>query len=407
MTRSPRLPLLSCVLGAATILAVTATPATAGPRTKPTDVDTAESAVVAYFAATAPLWNTTQTANAPHAAQKAIVKAAPAPQSAAAAAVVASTDDWIAGAQATFTESNLSITNTVVTTVVTSTAQAQGEVTSYSDVTTDWTVVDGGNGEVSDASATVGHETVSIGPTVVEDTVMDELSEVPAADDDPQIIETDIPSSDDPAGVTDPPKDLTAQATSRAAGTGPSAVVPMSTRFPQLHYQTMADYAKLWTNTAHAGQEDPNYPTQKDMCASFASQSLHEGGWPYEGGTNRTLLQVWTPDVTGIEHQSYTWARSGELHDRIIQLGGGRKLSDIWSAGVGDLLMVDWNAGTGTVDGKLDHTMIVTGLTSGFTPRISQKTQNRHNIPLSTEIYYAKHSGDHPATVIHWYGIRT
>lgn len=406
MTRRARLPLLPVALGAAAILTMTATPAIAGPRINATDIATAESAVTAYFAATAPLWNTTPTANA-HSAQRALVKSAAAPQATAASSAVDSTDVWIGTIQATITDAGLSITDTTVTTVVTSDAVAQGEVTSYSDVTTDWTLVDT-DGTTSDASATVEHETVSIYKTVVEDTVLPEPSEVPAADDDPQIVETDTPSSDDPTTVTDPPKDVPNPTASQASGARTAAgVQPMFTRFPRLNYSGMAKYALLWTDAAHASKEDPNYPTQSDMCASFASQALHVGGgWPIEQGISRTALINWSPDLTGPYHQSYTWSRSGELHDRIITLGGGTRLSNIWGAGVGDLLMVDWNAGGGTIDGKLDHTMIVTGLTKSWKPRISQKTNNRHNIPLSTEIAIAK-SGSQPATVIHWYGIRT
>jgi hypothetical protein len=71
----------------------------------------------------------------------------------------------------------------------------------------------------------------------------------------------------------------------------------------------------------------------------------------------------------------------------------------------GDLIFVDWDP-DGKADGELDHTMIVTGIAitrklamktpingAAQVPTISQKTKNRHNIPLFESIEIARTQG--------------
>lgn len=71
----------------------------------------------------------------------------------------------------------------------------------------------------------------------------------------------------------------------------------------------------------------------------------------------------------------------------------------------GDLIFVDWDP-DGKADGELDHTMIVTGIAlteigagrapingAARVPTISQKTKNRHNIPLFESVEIARTQG--------------
>ena len=80
-----------------------------------------------------------------------------------------------------------------------------------------------------------------------------------------------------------------------------------------------------------------------------------------------------------------------------------------------DLIFVDWDP-DGKADGELDHTMIVTGMvplkkekkgtpfTSFATPAISQKTKNRHNIPLYESVEIARTHGK-KLDKIKWYAL--
>ena len=88
-------------------------------------------------------------------------------------------------------------------------------------------------------------------------------------------------------------------------------------------------------------------------------------------------------------------------------------LDNIGNARPGDLLYIDWDP-NGRADGTIDHTMVVTGMmtvtganspTGGSfnSPLISQKTNNRSNIPLRQSIDIAKQAG-HTSMV--WYGAK-
>lgn len=100
---------------------------------------------------------------------------------------------------------------------------------------------------------------------------------------------------------------------------------------------------------------------------------------------------------------SDTWSKSHPQQSFLIERGGKWRLPNIWNAAYGDFLYVDWDPNN-VPDGKIDHVMIVTGRTTNNEPRISQKSNNRHNIPLRESIAIAQSQGK---TTIHWYGLIT
>lgn len=183
-------------------------------------------------------------------------------------------------------------------------------------------------------------------------------------------------------------------------GGSPQQTGALSTQ-PKFSTTKFRDYALKWTNASNADRMNPNYPIQSNNCANFASQALHAGGWPLRNGINPRDTGNWHYNLTGPLGASRTWVNSGTLYYTSVQAGWA-KLSSIYKARTGDLLFVDWDP-KGRADGDIDHVMVVTGYSaSKRMPLISQKSSNRHNIPLSKSISLAKDQGK---TFIKWYGM--
>ena len=210
--------------------------------------------------------------------------------------------------------------------------------------------------------------------------------------------------------------------------------VNKGTKQPDPDVQKMVAYAKLWTspeknppeykpdgtpNPDYAGADgimNPAYPQLKVNCTNFASQALAAGGWKIVPSQTpmpvalATDNDVWTPNAVGKKGliPSHTWAAARNFYAYVTNKGNYHPLPLIDGiAQPGDLILVDWDP-NGKADGELDHTMIVTGTASlefakgnnkhakfakTMTPRISQKTVNRHNIPLYESMQYAVENG--------------
>ncbi|MBO0883391.1 MAG: hypothetical protein J2P17_24265, partial [Mycobacterium sp.] len=130
------------------------------------ELKAASQSVVAYFAATAPLWNSRSDATRPSRAQAALAHAAGTDQA------IKVTNQFVATIKATMTDAGMQIIKTTVTTeIVKTSVVGPHHITTISNVSTDWTASD-----QSDASATVGHQTTTIatlaGPAVVSDVVL-------------------------------------------------------------------------------------------------------------------------------------------------------------------------------------------------------------------------------------------
>ena len=159
--------------------------------------------------------------------------------------------------------------------------------------------------------------------------------------------------------------------------------------------QKMVAYALHWTSPQVNPDNDvdvmnPAYPILGVNCTNFASQALRAGGWEFmEAPVNVARdPNIWTPhmkDIDGKVKHSHTWGAAANLYVYAKQHSPYRDLAQKEFAVKGDLIFVDWDP-DGKADGKLDHTMIVTGTDSPknrfTTPRISQKTKNRNNITL-------------------------
>lgn len=171
MARSWHTPLIFGAVVGVTVLIVIAAPVgtnsqrQAAPPESP-ETTAAKAAVIAYFAATASLYDWRSDTTKPSKAQIAL------PHTVGTDQAIASTNHYIAGIKET-----IKVTKTTVTTDIVKTSVAgPHRITTISNVTTDWTLADEGDGQGSDASATVGHETTTVdtpaGAAVVSDTVL-------------------------------------------------------------------------------------------------------------------------------------------------------------------------------------------------------------------------------------------
>ena len=189
-------------------------------------------------------------------------------------------------------------------------------------------------------------------------------------------------------------------------------------KHPNPDVKKMVEYALHWTSREVNPDEnkdvmDEQFPVFDVNCTNFASQVLLAGGWkPREskkiGLTGRVRdPDAWSPTAIPFvkKHPTHTWSAAQNLY------GYAKKHSNYhdFQQGVnlaqpGDLIFVDWDP-DGKADGELDHTMIVTGFKSfevkgvnghmAFqrTPTISQKTKNRHDLPLYESIEKARTQG--------------
>lgn len=150
-------------------------------------------------------------------------------------------------------------------------------------------------------------------------------------------------------------------------------------------------------------------------CANFASQALEAGGWTYQVGQQHGAADAyaWSPKSTDGRKQTptRTWSLAHSLY-AYMKIDGPYHNLDTGLAQPGDLIFTDWDS-----VGAIDHVMVVTGkdkLTKGtikpptvaYTPRISQKSRNRHNIPLYETVSAAEKQG-FDLKAIKWYALTT
>ncbi|WP_143233252.1 amidase domain-containing protein [Actinomyces ruminis] len=184
----------------------------------------------------------------------------------------------------------------------------------------------------------------------------------------------------------------------------PVAFVPAYNTSPP-DVGAMVNYALTWTSSPNDGDDEDDfnseYPVLNNNCANFASQVLRAGGWEYDQGINPWSTSFWAPNLWGPAGASRTWVNSAYQYTYVVN-GSYFYLDNIWNASAGDLLYVDWDP-DGVADGTIDHVMVVTSVSLTGVPRVSQKTPNRSNIPLTQSIRNAEAQGK---TSIVWYGLQ-
>ena len=170
MDRLRRTPLILGVVAGVTVLTIVTAPVGTSPTEHVTppespETEAADAAVLAYFAATAPLWNSETDATKPSKSQVAL------PHADGTDEAIAATNRFIADVKDTMAISRTTVTTEIVKTTV----AGPHRVTTISNVTTDWTLRDEPADE-ADASATIGHETTIVdtpaGAAVVSDIVL-------------------------------------------------------------------------------------------------------------------------------------------------------------------------------------------------------------------------------------------
>lgn len=145
---------------------------------------------------------------------------------------------------------------------------------------------------------------------------------------------------------------------------------------------------------------NPDYPVANNNCANFVSQALRAGGWRYNNGVNPFSTELWAPDLMGPANESRTWVNASYQYT-YVRRGAYEPLDNLWNAGPGDLLYTDWDPDN-VPDGTIDHVMIVTGVDASGMRYVSQKTPNRHNIPILESFTNAYNDGK---TDVDWYGL--
>lgn len=199
-------------------------------------------------------------------------------------------------------------------------------------------------------------------------------------------------------------------------------------KHPNPDVKKMVEYALHWTSR----EVNPN-PKEDVMeeqfrhfdvnCTNFASQVLLAGGWkPRDskkiGLTDRVRdPDAWSPNAIPLvkKQPTHTWSAAQNFYGYAKKHSNYHDLPQGGQAQSADLIFVDWDP-DGKSDGELDHTMIVTGMaplnkekkgtpfTSFATPTISQKTINRHNIPLYESVEAARTQGK-KLDKIKWYAL--
>ncbi len=323
---------------------------------------------------------------------------------------------------------------TVTTDVISATTASTGAITLTVDMTTTLTIADDGSGNPTTSSWSDPHQ-ITLAPSggayaAVDDTTLDVApnTETPYNDSSAVVPEASptpvpgpvrtIPPQPTPLGDTgttteaqtvmpeassaDKPSNLSALSASTMAAT---SGYPTETKIsPALFSQ----YALKWTSSPNNGNDksdfNSTYPFYNNNCANFASQVLDAGNWWRTGGNSfqQNDNTKWTYNLAGYKGATRTWYSAKYLYIFANNTGTYGYLNNIWNARTGDLLFTDWDP-NGKADGSIDHVMVVSGVTNSGEPRISQKSNNRNNITLSTSIAIAKQQGK---TSITWYGLK-
>ena len=155
-----------------------------------------------------------------------------------------------------------------------------------------------------------------------------------------------------------------------------------------LCYSCMVDYATKWAKSYNPKYR--NWGKKSEDCTNFVSQALRAGGWKDDTGWYKSSSNWWYNSW----NQTWSWT-SAEYWSRFATKRTTH-LDNVWKMRLGDVLQADWDA-----NGTMDHTMIVTKVTSNEI-YLSYHSNPQLNKPLSQilrEMWTA-----HPKTVYYAYG---
>ncbi|MFD2840406.1 amidase domain-containing protein [Populibacterium corticicola] len=172
---------------------------------------------------------------------------------------------------------------------------------------------------------------------------------------------------------------------------------------PKINTTKFADYATLYTGQKYqtVPQGNPSYADLGNNCANFASQTLRAAGWQLKNGVNPKDASNWHYNLSGLAGASRTWSQAKSLYSYAKNKQGWTNVSNVYNTVVGDLIFADWDP-NGKADGAIDHVMVVSKKLPTTYPMISQKSPNRHNVPINVQIDRAKSQ----KTKIVWYALR-
>lgn len=145
--------------------------------------------------------------------------------------------------------------------------------------------------------------------------------------------------------------------------------------FAYLNYDAIAAYAeKYWSNY------NPNYRRfdggAGGDCTNFISQALSWGGWAHVLG-GHTSLNAWWYDKWAT--QTYTWVGAHQWSSFATQSGRVYRLINPGDMGKGDILQMDFDR-----DGKMDHSMVVSYVSSRYLPYLTYHTASTFRRTLTS-----------------------
>jgi len=291
--------------------------------------------------------------------------------------------------------------------IIETTPQQDGTIIVTADISTEFTY----NGESEPGSWSDRHLITlsqgSSGYIVTADEIDDSAAEEAAIAGEVPDGYNPTPSSDDPNAAALPDAEDSEDQ---------PAASPARHKQPRTNVGNMVKYAFKWTGHPNNGDKrddfNPEYPyVNGNNCANFVSQVLRAGEWGIRPGLQYHLSwespDIWTPNFfypMPSARTSHTWSVASFQYNYVIKHSSYTLLIDIQAARAGDLFYTDWypERKKGGPDGKIDHVMVVTGKTWAGEPRISQKTPNRHNIPVSQ----TKKRADKQGLDVTWYALK-
>ena len=292
--------------------------------------------------------------------------------------------------------------------IVEASLQNDGTILVTADISTEFTY----NGESEPGSWSDRHLITlsqgSSGYIVTADNIDDSAAREEAAD------AGEIPDNYNPTPSSDDPNAATPTDTEDSEDQ--PAASPAQHKQPRTNVGNMVKYALKWTGRPNNGDKtddfNPEYPTvDGNNCANFVSQVLRAGGWGIRPGLQYQLSwespDIWTPNYfypMDTTRMSHTWSVASFQYDYVRKHSSYKPIANIREAQAGDLLYADWypERKKGGPDEKIDHVMVVTGSTWSGEPRISQKTPNRHNIPISK----SQKRADKQGLDVRWHGLK-
>lgn len=312
-----------------------------------------------------------------------------------------------------FADSGLAIRSAQVISTVLSTNMVGENVIAKVDMTTSVSSVWASDGSSLSSSWSDQH-TLTLSPVrsrtgVTYSVISDKYIAPPKNDDETTMTASDLAALPKPQQSSD---SLSAASSTSQQESGVASALAQ----PKINVTKFVNYALKWTAPTNASKMNPAYPSYSNNCTNFGSQVLNNAGFKLIGGNSLQgkNTKVWTYNLAGIAGASWTWNNAIYNNSYVGNYSGAYGwLNNIWNATPGDILYTDWDP-NGKADGKIDHMMVVTGRgwvtgtssptgKSYYSPLISQKSNNRYNIPLQTSINLAKQSG---TTKIVWYGLK-